>query len=739
MYGSEICPGQAKGHEREVVESSSRAGVTSSCTASSVLLVSSLDIESLMMHETTLACISVSVTRCAIVVALTVSMMTGTTALGGDHKPDVLFILLDDYRQDAFSFLDHPYVKTPNIDRLRMAGAWLENAFVTTSICCPSRATFLTGCYASRHGVVDNETAEYNDSITPPLTRYLQESGYSTAMIGKWHMGYSGRPRPSFDLWISFDGQGVYHDPELNIMGKIEKREGYTTDLLTNYAIDFIDRQPTDHPYFLMLSHKAVHEPFEPAERHKYAFGHDRELPEPASWTDDFRGKPLWQKRDLLNDARWSYRTRDRENEMVPDVVPPRSWDDARKENRRFVDQLRCIAAVDEGVGRLIEKLVDRGTLDNTLIVFASDNGYFQQEHRRCDKRLAYDESMRIPMIIVYPGVVRKGSSINQMITNADFAPTVLDFAGIAIPPQMQGRSMRPLFEGDDSGWREHTFYEYWTELVHSIPTMIAVRTKQLKLVRYPNTDELQELYDLESDPAELLNVVDAPQYAEQRVAMEKLLEESAEEVGWKRRVFPLNLPRVLGKAGILLDIGVEEGVLMDRSTSKRLTLASDVQTDDSSWGLNGQSPPLGLAYSEDIEPSYWPYEIEVSFQADDDGVLLSQSGEAGGLAIFVEDRRPVVTLRISSWVTITTTIDGPTLAPGQWADVIVRVDYNQLSMSVNGAPVETVALPLPSKKPTKGPLVVGGPSIIPASKDCISKPFSGRVRCLQVRRPEVE
>ena len=552
-------------------------------------------------------------------------------------------------------------------------------------------------------------------------------------------MGYSGRPRQSFDHWVSFDGQGVYHNPELNINGRLEKREGYTTDLLTDYAIDFIDQQPIDRPYFLMLSHKAVHEPFEPAERHKYAFGRDRELPEPHSWADDFRGKPIWQKRDLLSDVRWSYRTRDREQENLPDTVSPRSWKDAREENKRFVDQLRCVSAVDEGIGRLIDKLAERGTLDNTLIVFASDNGYFHQEHRRCDKRLAYDESMRIPMIVVYPEAVEKGSTISQLVTNADFAPTVLDFAGITIPPQMQGRSMRPLFAGDVSDWRDHVFYEYWTELVHSIPTMIAVRTRQFKLVRYPNIKDLEELYDLENDPSELKNLVDAPEYSEEKAEMERLLEESAKEVGWKPRVFPLNLPRVRGKAGTLLDLGVQDGELVDRVSSKEIPLVSDMQTEGSSLVFDDELAPIRLPYDSTLEPSSWPYEVEVSFQADSDGALLSQSGDGGGLAIFVEEQRPVVTLRISSWVTITTTIDGPTLSPGSWTNVRVCVDYNQLSMAVNGEPVETVALPLPFKKPTKGALVLGGPSDTPASKDCLSEPFTGRVRYLQVRRPTVD
>ena len=310
------------------------------------------------------------------------------------ERPDVVFILLDDLRYDALSFLDHPYVETPHIDKLREQGAWMENAFVTTSICCPSRATFLTGTYASRHGVIDNETSEYNPEITPPVSKYLQDAGYRTAMIGKWHMGSSGQARPHFDEWLSFDGQGKYYDPEfIYTDGSREKLKGYTTDILTDRAIDFVQRQPEGQPFFLMLSHKAVHEPFQPAPRHKTAFGAKTMDPQPVSWNDTFEGKPEWQIRQRTRDVRWNWRTRDVEEEQLPDAIALEPW----KKKKKYVDQLRCLAAVDDGVGRLVEVLRERGNLDNTLIVFTSDNGYFHLEHRRWDKRLAYEESLQDP------------------------------------------------------------------------------------------------------------------------------------------------------------------------------------------------------------------------------------------------------------------------------------------------------------------------------------------------------
>ena len=673
-----------------------------------------------------------SLSRCVAIIAF-MSLSIGSVNLNAaEQRPDVLFILIDDMRFDALSSAGHPFVKTPHLDKLRAAGAWLENAFVTTSICCPSRATFLTGCYASRHGVIDNETAEYDGAKTPPVTKYLQEAGYSTAMIGKWHMGFSGRPRPTFDHWISFDGQGVYNDPKLNINGTLQQRQGYITDILTKYAVDYIEQQPTDRPYFLMLSHKAVHEPFQPAERHEHAFGRNRTLPEPISWQDDFRGKPLWQRRERTKDVRWHYRTRDREEEEIPDSVPAEQW----SPKQRYVNQLRCISAVDDGVGRVIETLRKRGTLDNTLIVFTSDNGYFHLEHRRWDKRLAYEESLRIPMIIVYPGAISEGSTYPQLVANVDFAPTVLDYAGLEVPKQMQGSSLRPLFESSTNQWRDYVFYEYWTELVHSIPTMIAIRTENQKLVHYPNVEDLDELYDLVADPHELTNLASSQEYAEQHALLKQIMDQEVQNIGWKPQVFPPNLPRVRGQVGPLLEMVVEDDELVDQVSSQRLAPNASIHTEEAALVSGGEAAPIRLPYSKNLDPSTWPYVLELSFKADSDGVLLSQSGPACGLAFFVEDSRPVVTVRVKTWTTTTTTIDGPKLTPGEWTDVQIVVDYNRLAMSVNDDLAEEIQLPLPFKRPTKFPMVVGGPSEVLASQECPSSPMRGLVRHLRIRRP---
>jgi N-acetylglucosamine-6-sulfatase len=671
---------------------------------------------------------------CLISMMCSASLTTAHAAETSEERPDVVFILLDDLRWDALSFLDHPYVETPHIDKLRAQGAWMENTFVTTSICCPSRATFLTGTYASRHGVIDNETSEYVPEITPPVSKYLQEIGYQTAMIGKWHMGFSGKPRPYFDEWLSFDGQGKYFDPEfIYTDGTRENVKGYTTDILTDRAIDFIERQPRERPYFLMLSHKAVHEPFRPAPRHKNAFGARTMDPEPVSWEDTFEGKPEWQRRQRVRDVRWDLRTREVEEERLPDSIALEPW----KNKKKYVDQLRCLAAVDDGVGRIMETLRGRGTLDNTLIVFTSDNGYFHMEHRRWDKRLAYEESLRIPMIVVYPNKIKAGSTISQMVSNVDFAPTVLTYAGLEVPSQMQGRSMRPLFDGTATDWRDTVFYEYWTDLVHAIPSMIAVRGERFKLIQYPGIDDIDELYDLENDPHEMQNLALNPEHAQVHEKMEKLLQQEAERVGWKIDVFPHNLPRVRGPLGVLAKVEVQGGEIVDSVNSNRSFTVGEVGQASGAMQFNGASSVIKLPFDPEMDPSGWPYHITVDVKADADGVIATQASPGYGFKIFIQDGRPGIAIMTKTWIASRTTIDGPESVLGKWTQLKASIDYNRVTFWVDGELVDSMGLPLPFKAKTKSPLFIGKGSQNKVSDKVPNNGFRGEIRSVVVERRE--
>ncbi len=436
------------------------------------------------------------------------------------RRPNFVFILVDDLRWDAMSCMNHPFVKTPNIDRIATGGVRFANAFVTTSLCAPSRAAFLTGACAHT-----NENQEF-DHAMPTFASQLQAAGYETAFVGKWHMKNVATPRPGFDYWLSFKGQGRYIDPQLNENGRDFQATGYMTDLLTQYAVDFLKR-PRQKPFCLCLWHKAVHGPFTPADRHKNLYA-DARMPEPPSFRDTFEGKPAWQRARHVGGAR--KRGPQAATQPVPDSIPPEPWD-PRTPAR--IDYFRTLAAVDESVGRVLAALKDAGQLDNTVILFAGDNGFFHGEHRRGDKRTAHEESIRIPLLVCGPGIARPGTVSEQMVVNIDVAPTILDMAGVRPPATMQGRSLKPILAGQSPPWRTSFFYAYYKEAwLPAIPTMYAVRTADWKYVAYPEIKDIDELYDLKRDPHEMRNLVAdptaQPKLAQMKAELQRLMKELA-------------------------------------------------------------------------------------------------------------------------------------------------------------------------------------------------------------------
>lgn len=406
------------------------------------------------------------------------------------NRPNFVFILTDDQRYDAMSCAGHPFLKTPNIDRIAKEGALFRNAFVTISLCSPSRACFLTGRYAHSHGIKDNKTPFSDDITTWP--RLLQKAGYDTAYIGKWHMDGQEGPRPGFNRWVSFKGQGTYNDPVLNVDGKVSKHTGYMTDILTDYAVSWL-KKPRTQPFCLYLAHKAVHGPFKPAPRHANIFDHIK--PEwPVSSQEDLEGKPDWFI------SRQQMRRGKQTDEGFAQFV------------RRYY---ATVVGIDESVGKVLATLDELGLTDDTVIVFAGDNGFFIGEHGMLDKRAAYEESIRIPFVMRYPKLIKPGTSIEHMVLNIDLCPTILDIAGLEIPPGVHGRSLKPLLGGKTEKWREDFLYEYFYEVPFATPTIRAVRTDRWKYVEYPDSNYPAELWDLQNDPHEMKNLIGDPSKAE--------------------------------------------------------------------------------------------------------------------------------------------------------------------------------------------------------------------------------
>jgi len=426
-------------------------------------------------------------------------------AFAATDRPNFVFILTDDQRFDAMSCAGHPFLKTPNIDRIAKEGALFRNAFVAIALCAPSRACFLTGRYAHSHGIKDNKTQLGDDMPTWP--RILQKAGYDTAFIGKWHMDGQEGPRPGFNKWVSFKGQGTYDDPELNIDGVKQKTPGYMTDLLTDHAVNWL-KQPREKPFCLYLCHKAVHGPFKPAERHSKLF-EDIKPAWPASSSEDLTGRPEW----------FIKRQQMRPGKMTDE--------DYAKFIRNYN---RTIVGIDEGVGRVFSTLDQLGVADNTVIVFCGDNGFFQGEHGMTDKRAAYEESIRIPFVMRYPKLVKPGTTIEPMVLNIDLCPTMLDIAGEKLPEGVQGRSFKPLLSGKNKGWREDWLYEYWHEEPFANPTIRGVRTEGWKYVEYPESNDSAELWDLKNDPHEMKNLINDASKADVLADMKKRLERLAKE-----------------------------------------------------------------------------------------------------------------------------------------------------------------------------------------------------------------
>jgi len=441
-------------------------------------------------------------------------------------KPkNVVYILSDDHRFDFMGFTGKvPWLKTPAMDRMAAEGAWFPNAYVTTALCSPSRASILTGLYSHSHTVVDNFAPDPGNLIFFP--QYLQKHGYNTGFFGKWHMGDDNdEPRPGFDQWVSFRGQGVYYNPTLNINGdQVEYGDStYITDLLTDLSLEWLDEQPADEPFFMYLSHKAVHAQFKPAQRHLGNYENE-ELIYPPSFetpvygipelpTSKYNGEPL-RDEDYYGEGRFpDWVKNQRESWHGVDYMYHGQMD-FETFFKRYTESL---LAVDESIARVMDALEERGILDETLIIYMGDNGFSFGEHGLIDKRHFYEESAKVPFLVRYPEVLKGGQVFDEMVQNIDVGPTILEVAGIQKPGHMQGASILPILAGSTpNDWRDTIFYEYYWEYdFPQTPTMHGLRTDRYKYIRYHGVWDTNEFFDLQEDPFEMNNLINSPEHQE--------------------------------------------------------------------------------------------------------------------------------------------------------------------------------------------------------------------------------
>lgn len=407
------------------------------------------------------------------------------------RKPNFIFIFTDDQRWDALGVVQReqgkdarfPWLRTPQLDRLAADGIRFRNAFVVSSLCSPSRAGYLTGRYNHFNGVANNRTSFPEDSVTHATL--LRDAGYETGYCGKWHMGEAqGIPPEHFDFTAGYIGQGIYEDCFFWVNGKPTATNGWVDKVTTDYALQFIERN-AKKPFSLIVGFKSPHTPCDPPEKYK----------------DQYAGEKYYPP--VNENATPLYPIEGTDAEAITKDYNTRP---------RFLDHFRTLSGVDDNVGRLLDALDELGLAEDTVVIFSSDQGYFVGEHGLRDKRSAYEECIRVPLLVRYPRMTRAGTVNDAMTLNIDLAPTLLDLAGARIPKEMQGRSWRPLLQGQTDDWRNSFLYEYFFECDHpATPTTVAVRTADAKIIQYPHHPQWIELYDLSRDPYEMTNLADDP------------------------------------------------------------------------------------------------------------------------------------------------------------------------------------------------------------------------------------
>lgn len=488
-----------------------------------------------------------------------------------NKRPNIIFMMTDDHTTQAMSCYGGNLIQTPNMDRIANEGIRMDNCYAVNALSGPSRACILTGKFSHENGFTDNACKFNGDQQTFP--KLLQQAGYQTAMIGKWHL--ISEPQ-GFDFWSILSGQeeqGDYYQPDFHEMGKEIREQGYVTDVITDKAIKWLEGRDKNKPFMMMYHQKAPHRDWMPAQRYLGIFN-DTTFPEPCNLFDSYEGRGRaareqdmsiahtlrddWDLKLLTHDEILALPDSNKFKQVYMRMTPAEQekWDSAyapriaeyraggmnKKEliswkyQQYMRDYLATVLAVDENIGRLMKYLEEIGELDNTIIIYTSDQGFFLGEHGWFDKRFMYEECQRMPFIIRYPKAIKAGSTSSAICMNVDFAPTFLDYAGVEIPADIQGTSLRPIWENGGktpADWRKAAYYHYYEyPAEHSVKRHYGIRTQDYKLIHFYNDIDEWEMYDMKVDPKEMNNVFGKPEYAEKQAELMKLLEETQQRYG---------------------------------------------------------------------------------------------------------------------------------------------------------------------------------------------------------------
>jgi arylsulfatase A-like enzyme len=604
--------------------------------------------------------------------------------------PNIIVIMTDDQRFDALGVVQRaqgerarfPWLETPNLDRLASEGVRFRNAFVVSSLCSPSRATFLTGLYSHQNGVATNR-APFPDDVRT-YAHVLTEAGYRSAYVGKWHMGLQGGPRQGFERSMSYRGHGRYRDCPFEIDGKVTQTQGWVDDVATDFALDFI-REPHVRPFLLVLGFKSPHTPCEPPPRLAALYADVR----PTEAPNTAVVPPYLLHPELP-------RTR----------TPGSPIGNSRAEF--YKEYFRTVIGVDDNVGRILAALDEMGIARDTAVIFTSDNGCYLGEHTLGDKRSAYEESIRVPLLFRFPPLIPPGKTVDALALNIDLAPTLITLSG-TVPLGLPGRSWLALLDGKgewsevtgpEAPWRTSFLYEYFRERDGGPPTILALRTETTKLVTYPGRPEWTEMFDLQRDPYEITNLATSPAHEATRRTLEEALDRAVIEVGYHvpdyadptespppQQVLPSQRSTARLPAGTVLDLtlGQEDAPSSDlilhqvRSTTGPGTGTTAAAFTGKSWIEVPNTPERSCSLAP------WTFEATVLPEGPS-GVILARGGGSQGYALHLIDGRPAASVTIDE---VTTTIVGPAPIIGQWTHLLARIDERgHLLLSVDGTVV---------------------------------------------------
>ena len=616
-------------------------------------------------------------------------------AFAAEAPPNILYIMTDDHAAHAISGYGSRVNKTPNLDRIAAEGMRFENAFVTNSLCGPSRATLLTGKYSHLNGFLRN--GDRFDGAQQTFPKLLQKAGYQTAMVGKWHLETDPT---GFDYWNILPGQGAYHDPVMVTKDGRTTHPGYVTDLITDCSLDWLRKRDKTKPFCLLCHHKAPHRNWQPDAKHAEMFK-DKTFPEPPTFDDDWATRASAARTQQMTVAKHLTKS-DLKQPIPPGLTPEQEkrW----RYTRYMQDYLACIASVDDNVGRMLDFLEKEGLADNTIVVYTTDNGFFLGDHGWFDKRFMFEESLRLPLMIRYPKAVKAGSTCDRFVINADYAPTFLDFAGVPVPSDMQGRSVRPLLEGKTpADWRTSMYYHYYEfPGAHSVQRHYGVRTDQYKLIFYYQIGEW-ELFDLKKDRYELKNVYGDPAYADAEKQMKAELDRLRAEL--KVPEDAVKPPQPVAAAGpaatgvqlLLAFNDPDADTVVDGSGHKRGFANHGTTLAEGRKGkarlFDGKASYLDLPRPQCPQPHDTPVTVSAWLKpSKPDGVVLAHGGVALGYCLHIEGGKAAFSTRMSDELT---TVTAPEKLPEGWVHVAGHLAKGgKMTLYVNGQPVATAKAP---------------------------------------------